>query len=226
MLHYTSGELKMEINDDIFKLLHPFSLAISGVSQSGKTVLIKKLIKNASQIVKPCPSKIIVCYSQNQQVYEDMKHDNQSIEFREGLDFDSGEFNYNSPSILIIDDQMNDVVTNDKIQTLFTRGIHHLSVSVILLTQNLFPQGKYGRDIRLNCHYLIIMKSPTFASQVKYLGGQIFPQQSSYFVDAYKKATETPYSYLFVNLHPLCNDRTRVLQGILPEEPKYVFLPK
>jgi hypothetical protein len=216
----------MEINDEILKLLHPFSLIVSGVSQSGKSELVKKLLENCSEIIKPAPSNIIVCYSEDQQAYKDMKQINPDIQFREGLDFDLEEFNSNVPTILIIDDQMSDAVQNKKIQTFFTKGVHHRSVSVILLTQNLFPQGKHGRDIRLNCHYLIIMKSPTFASQVQCLGRQIFPNSKSYFSDAYKKATERPYSYLFVNLHPRSNDSTRVLQGIFPEENKYVYLPK
>jgi len=216
----------MEIEGHSLKLLHPFSLIISGVSQSGKSEFVKKLLTHDAQLIEPCPSRIIVSYTENQPAYDDMAKHNNRIEFRQGLDFDMSEFSNKHPTLLIIDDQMKDVLTNEKIQTLFTRGIHHNSVSVILLTQNLYPQGKFGRDIRLNCHYMVIMRSPTFASQIQYLGKQLFPHNTNFLSDAYKRATEQPYSYLFLNLHPLCNDRTRVLQGIFSDEPKYVYIPK
>lgn len=167
----------MEIEGHSLKLLHPFSLIISGVSQSGKSEFVKKLLTHDAQLIEPCPSRIIVSYTENQPAntpYDDMAKHNNRIEFRQGLDFDMSEFSNKHPTLLIIDDQMKDVLTNEKIQTLFTRGIHHNSVSVILLTQNLYPQGKFGRDIRLNCHYMVIMRSPTFASQIQYLGKQFF----------------------------------------------------
>jgi hypothetical protein len=216
----------MEIENNPLRLLHPFSCIVSGVSQSGKTELVKKLLCQDTNIIEPCPKRIIVSYTERQPAYDEMAEHNNTIEFRQGLDFDMSEFDSNNPTVIVIDDQMNDVLRNEKIQTLFTRGIHHKSVSIILLTQNFYPQGKFGRDIRLNCHYFIVMRSPTFVSQIQYLGRQVFPHHSKFLLDAYKKATANPYSYLFINLHPLCNDKTRVLQGIFSGEHKYVYFPK
>jgi hypothetical protein len=109
---------------------------------------------------------------------------------------------------------MTDTVKSDHVQNLFIKGVHHRGISVILLNQNLLPQGKCGRDIRLNTHYVIIMKSPTLRSQVTFLGRQLFSERSKFLIDAYKKATETSYSYLFVNLHPHCH------------ESELIFVPK
>jgi hypothetical protein len=216
----------MEIDSGTFKLQHPFSLIVSGVTQSGKTQFCKRLLLELKDIVTPCPARIIISYTENQPAYEELSKNVPGIEFRQGLDFDLSEFNPKQPSIIIIDDQMNDVVANGKIQTLFTRGIHHSSVSVVLLTQNLYPQGKHGRDIRLNSHYLVVMKSPTFAAQISYLGRQLFPKNPAFLPDAYKNATAKPYSYLLINLHPLCDDRVRVLQGLFHRELKFAYLPK
>lgn len=80
--------------------------------------------------------------------------------------------------------------------------------------------------MRLNTHYTVIMKSPTFASQINYLSRQVFPNKSRFLPDAYKKATKNPYSYLVLNLHPRCDDQYRVIQGILGETDKFVYLPK
>jgi hypothetical protein len=129
-------------------------------------------------------------------------------------------------TLLIIDDQMTDAMKDKNVQELFIRGVHHRNVSVILLNQNLFPQGKFGRDIRLNCRYYVIMKSPTLNSQVTFLGRQIFPSNPSFLVDAYKKATHDPYTYLILILHPLCKDQLRVRTNIFPEETQTIYLPK
>lgn len=70
------------------------------------------------------------------------------------------------------------------------------------------------------------MKSPTLSSQVAYLGRQVFPTSHTFLPDAYKQATENPYSYLFINLHPRCEDKLRVGSGILSGEEEFVFIPK
>ena len=101
-----------------------------------------------------------------------------------------------------------------------------MSVSVIILQQNLFPQGKHGRDIRLNSHYIAIMKSPTFLSQINCLGRQIFPNQPSFLSSAYKKATIKPYTHLFLNLHPLCDDKVRVSEGIHDDSNRVIYVPE
>lgn len=121
---------------------------------------------------------------------------------------------------------MSDLVKSGKVQELFTKGVHHRQVSVILLQQNLFPQGKHGRDIRLNCHYFIIMKSPTFPLQVRCLGRQLFPHKPLFLSDAYKKATVKPYSYLFLNLHPRCDDELRVCSGFFEKGETVIFSPE
>ena len=73
--------------------------------------------------------------------------------------------------------------------------------------------------------YFTIFKSATFQSQVQYLGRQLFPSAPKFLLDAYQKATEEPYTYLFVNLHPTCHDHLRVQSGILSNENQYVYTP-
>jgi len=201
---------------------HPFTSIVAGVTQSGKTELVKKLINNRNTMINPSPRKIIFSYSEPQEGYTNVFGD-RNVQSVKGLEFDLDE---SEPTLIIIDDQMTESMKDSKIQELFIKGVHHKNVSVILLNQNLFCQGKYGRDIRINCHYYIIMRSPTLASQVHYLGHQLFPSKKKFLSDAYKTATKLPYSYLFVNLHPTCEDSVRVRSGIFPNEQEIVYVPK
>lgn len=209
----------------VFEFLHPFSMIIAGVSQSGKTELLKKIIEN-KHVISPTPKQIVISYTENQSAYSDILNTDPCVNLVQGLDFDDSIFNKNIPCLIVIDDQMSDAVKTEKIQNLFIRGVHHSSTSLILISQNLYPQGKFGRDIRLNSHYIVIMKSPTFASQIAFLGRQIFPNNLSFLTDAYKKATTEPYSYLVLNLHPLCHDNLRVCQGIFNKKERIFFVPK
>lgn len=111
------------------------------------------------------------------------------------------------------------------VQDLFIKGVHHCNTSVINLTQNIFNQGKFARDIRLNTHYLVIFKSPTFYSQVAHLGRQLMPDKKNFILEAYKDATRLQYSYLFIILHPSCDDQLRIRTAILPGESEIVYSP-
>src|SRR5579863_10406067 len=151
----------MEVNqDNCFKFIAPFTMIVSGATMSGKTELVKKIILNAEKIIKPKPVNIVISYSVDQTEYKEVQ--NYGVKLLHGLEFEIEDFLPHTPSLLIIDDQMDDAITNEKINELFTKGVHHRNVSVIILRQNVFPQGKYGRTIRLNAQYLILMRSPMF----------------------------------------------------------------
>jgi len=217
----------MNINvENSFKFIAPFTMIVAGCTMSGKTQLVKSYVSNANQIISPPPKKIVISYTENQPAYEELSSNISNVELVEGLNFDISDFDSSIPSLLVIDDQMLDVVKSKKIVELFTKGVHHRGVSVIILQQNIFPQGKHGRDIRLNSHYITIMKSPTFLSQVNCLGRQIFPNNPNFLSISYKKATEKPYSYLFLNLHPLCDDKLRVSEGILQNHKTVFYIPE
>jgi hypothetical protein len=112
------------------------------------------------------------------------------------------------------------------VQELFISGVHHKSISVIFLTQNVYCEGKFSRDIRLNTHYYTIFKTPTFKYPVKFLGQQLFPEKPKFLYDAYKIATPAPYTYLFLSLHPTTPEELQVQSGILPGEEHFVYAPK
>lgn len=50
--------------------------------------------------------------------------------------------------------------SDSSIYDLFCIDSHHRSISVFLMTQNLFPKEKNARAISLNCDYIILMNNP------------------------------------------------------------------
>ena len=123
--------------------------------------------------------------------------------------------------ILIIDDLQISALNNDFIANLFTRESHHRNLSIFLILQNLFHQGKYARDISLNTHYFILFRNPRDKNQIKILGNQLGIKEK--LERAYNMATERPYSYLMVDLSPRSESQYMLSGNILPDEYTVIY---
>jgi len=170
-------------------------------------------------MIEPTPSKIVYCYGEYQQVFRTYPR----VVFHQGLP-DWNDFDGSEPVVLIIDDLMQE--TNETVVNLFTKGSHHRNISIMYLAQNLFPKNKFARTISLNAHYMILFKNPRDASQFANLARQMYSKGWQFAVEAYKDATQQPYSYLLVDLRPEQDDDLRLRANIFPGEKHYVYVAK
>ena len=69
-------------------------------------------------------------------------------------------------NVPVFDDLMTEAKCDQRIADLFTKGSHHRNISVVYLTQNLFPQGKACKDIILNTQYMVLFNNPMDRQQV------------------------------------------------------------
>jgi hypothetical protein len=92
--------------------------------------------------------------------------------------------------------------SNDpRVSDLFTQDSHHLGMSVLYLTQNLFPLGEHSRMISLNSHILVMFRNPHDSLGFSTLARQMFPKHTRYLLDAFHDATSRPYGYLVIDWH-------------------------
>ena len=124
--------------------------------------------------------------------------------------------------LLIIDDLLEEA--DSHVTKLFTKHSHHMEVSVIFITQNIFYKGL--RTTTLNAHYLILFKSPRDAFQVAYLARQMYPGKTKFLTEAFQDATSKPFSYLAIDLRPETEDKLRVRTGIFPDEENYCYVTR
>lgn len=159
---------------------------------------------------EPPLTRVIYSFERYQSKFDGVE----GVEFVRGSDY---QLRRGENTLLIIDDQMNE--DSEDLVKLFSVDSHHLSVSVIFVTQNLFVQSKHYRTVALNAQYLFLFKSPRLATQVKTLSRQLFDgREAKSFMEAYRDATSHPFSYLLVDLKPDAPDRLRVRANILPDE--------
>ena len=80
---------------------NPFTCIVSGPTGSGRSVFTLKLIEHAKQVITPPPERIMYCYSEYQNVFENYSN----VEFHDGLP-DIITFDGKSRTLLVLDDLM------------------------------------------------------------------------------------------------------------------------
>jgi hypothetical protein len=201
---------------------HPFTGICAGPTGSGKTELMKNIILNYREMIKPAPAKIYWYYAESQPKLE-LALSPVGVEFREGIP-ELTEFNGAEPTLLIVDDFMTEC--NSQITKLFTKGSHHRNLSIWFLMQNFFHTGKEIRSITLNAHYIILFKNPRDKQQVKVLGRQMFDSDYQVMEEAFGDATAQPHGYLLVDLKQDTPEHLRLRANILPGQQLAVYVSK
>lgn len=211
------SSFKMEVS----KWKHPFTCIIAGPTGCGKTYFVRDLLKYKREMFSIIPDKIVWFYGIHQPLYEEIP----DVTFVEGPPSNYQEY-LGSNTLFIIDDLMSECGGDKRLTHLFTRGSHHLNLSVIFITQNFFHKGKEMREITLNAHYLLLCKNRRDMSQVTHLGKQLFPRNLKFFQEVYEDATKKPFSYLFIDLRSETPEELRLRTEILPNQMQYVYQMK
>ena len=91
-----------------------------------------------------------------------------------------------------------------------------MNLSLVLITQNIFFQGRNMRTINLNIHYIILMSNPRVA-QISTLAQQV--GLGKVLMEAYIDAVcNKPYGYLVVNLSPHNSSGYKLFSNIFPQD--------
>ncbi len=205
------------------------TISVSGCTGSGKTWLVYRLLKNLNKMFDgPPPARILFCYGIYQDLFEEMDREIDSLTFHQGLPTESDIDSLTegvTHSMVILDDMMDQIVKNDEIELLFTRGAHHRGITVLYINQNMFNQGKNARNINLNTHYMILLRSPRQTSQIHHLGQQILPKRSKAVLESYEDCMKKQFGYLLINLSPHANKEEMLMTRIFPDEDPIVYIP-
>jgi len=183
--------------DDDLKFKHSFSCIVIGPSGSRKTKFVRRFLQNRRDHCREpiFAGGIVWCDGEKSAVPSDLPA---NYRIHEGVPEDLGSAN-GETSLVILDDLLTDVYSK-QVCELFTRGSQHRNLSVILITQNLFHQGRFCRDISLNANYIVAFKNVKDKKQFMFLSIQVYPEDSVGLYNAYLDATKEAYGYLVLDL--------------------------
>ena len=201
-------------------------MLIAGPTNCGKTFWVNRLLMN-DMFTQPV-SSILYCYGVYQDFYNVMKN-NKAIRgpmtFRQGLpskaDIDTihdGKFH-----IIVLDDLMEQIVKSQEMQQLFTKYCHHLNITAIFISQNIFQQGPHARSISLNCHIIVLFSNKRDESQIRTFARQLYPTKWKRFVEVYESNMNFEFSYLVIDCTPSHPRDIKVRSCIFPGETSYTF---
>ena len=183
------------------RIIHPFTLIVSGGSGVGKSEWVLQLLDKRDNLLNTSIEYILWCYGQQtkrlQYISEKYKD---KVTLIEGIP-DNFETYINSSraGLVVFDDLMQEAVSSKVMSELFTKQSHHLNLSVVLVLQNIYAEGKVRKTLYRNAHYLVLFKTPLDYSIVYSLAQKINPKKSQRFLNMFKRATSEPYGYLFID---------------------------
>lgn len=210
----------------MFPFVGPTTMSISGMTGSGKSTWVHKLLRDKEVMFEPKVIKVMYAYGIWQQMYERMEVEFPFIQFIQGLPTEEevDEFADGDHHMIVIDDLMQSASKSPQVEFLFTRGSHHKLLSIVFINQNMYSQGKHSRTISLNTHYMVLFKNPRDVNQVKVLSRQIGLGKT--LEESYNDCTAEPYGYLVIDLSPHTDSRYRLRSHIFPQEDTIMYTTK
>ena len=129
---------------------------ICGASQSRNPFFLHSMLRNLQYLFSLIPSKIIYSYGVYQKEFAKLSKTVLNIQFVEGFPNDLYMTDAHNSSMVVFGRFMSQCSNDQRVVDLFTRGSHHHAITVLFLTQNLFPPGKLLRTLSLNADYMLI----------------------------------------------------------------------
>ena len=200
-----SREQKLRIEMHDMRFIENFKMFVGGPSRCGKTFFVVDLIQNLKSICKKPPTNIIYVYKVWQPKYEEIRNKvSVFIEDCDELIEKIKNHSFNQHSLIVFDDLINSKSLKN-IAELFVVDGRHMNLSLIFLSQRMFVNDEYFRQISGNCDYFCVFKNPRKVNEIRELAKQLTPGTLE-LLNIYALATKEPYSYLFINLTQECQE--------------------
>jgi len=198
---------------------------IIGSTGAGKTTICRKIILFKNEMFpEEEPHKILFCYSIWQPLYEDIMKMFPTVIFKSGIpsvdDLKDLSQNGTKHCLVFLDDMMHDIVNNIDIERLITGYAHHHRITTVIMSQNLYYQGKNSKTMSINQGSFILMSSRTDTSQIRNFARQIMGpgKKAKAFWLAYEDTQKENFRYLFVDVTPSGNSDHMLRTFIFPDE--------
>lgn len=184
------------------------TITIAGPSQSGKSTLVEKMVTMKDVLFNEDFSAVywFCAYPPKTKI--------DGVKYSVGLPLN--QFNDLPPNALVIlDDFMSELSQSNDLTMLMTKAVHHVPLTLIYITQNMFQKGKDVKTRRMNTNYLILFKNPHDRAQLDYIGRQMYPNDTKFLSNVFTDVTANePFSYILIDCQQDTPDEIRVRSKI------------
>ena len=138
----------------------PFRMILAGSSESGKTRFAGDMLKR-KDLFQENPTSIIYyypCYLEKAPVNW---HHSLSIpvSYQIGLPSKNDLLQLPNGACVVLDDSYDMAINSSAVDHLFRVISGKKKIAVIIMTQNNFSKGKYGREIRNSCNFAVLFRN-------------------------------------------------------------------
>lgn len=197
------------------------TITVAGPSQSGKSTLVEQMVEMRKELFTQPITAGVFWYCGYQPI---KKLDGVTYITSVPTAHDISE-RIKPNCLVVLDDYMQELSNSSALTSLMTKAVHHLPMTLIYITQNIFAKSNDNKTRRLNTNYLILFKNPQDKTQVDFLGRQMYPYDKNFLSAAYDDSTRHPYSYLLIDSHQTTPDEVRVRTNIINNAPMCVYVP-
>ena len=120
--------------------------------------------------------------------------------------------------VLVLDDLIKEEGQDKRELDLFTKDSHHRNITVLYLTQDLFPPTKLSKTINRNAPYIVAFKNPRDQTGIRTILLQAFSDRWRQVLRLFKRVRSRPFGYLMLDVHPASDDRYLLWSHLTPRE--------
>ena len=218
--HRMDWKWDCDVDKTDIKLRLPANVIVAGATQSGKTTTVAKLLTSSRGYFEPAPRRVILLYNCDQPLYQEMMEtlSNRGVQVKMMKSRELTENDMKAIStpdfetVVLIDDSTISVQRSMNLAHLFTQGRHN-HVSFIVFLHSIFGGNDANRIMSQNTLYYFLQNAPRMRGQISNLGSQIGMRKE--LQHAFDCISATPYSHVFVDLHPKTPISHRLVANIV-----------
>lgn len=195
-----------------YKIKVPSTIAVVGISASGKTSLVKNILRDRQKLFSDEFSRIIWTYGAFSPDLLELQAEIPELELRDTPLFDFQDTK--GHSLYVIDDCHLDIGSRE-FQNLFIRTSSHQNVTVILILHSLFVKA---RIVSINVKYFVVLKNNRETLQLRTFLSQIFPYKLKWAMKVYNEICRHSYSYMVICCTSDVNPSFKLRSSLWPEQ--------
>ena len=164
---------------------HPCRVSVAGATGTGKTAYMADTVLKGR--IQPPPQRIVLICRYHQAVYDQLRNVVRHMEIHTEIPTTVRWSRPGMRTLVILDDVMDTVYGNKEVCKIFTGGSRHADISIFILQQDCFPEGRHAVTDRKNLSHLVLTDTGLGRGQVLDLARSVMPLTPKAMYEAYEE---------------------------------------